>query len=150
MNLPIETTVEDLKMIVFKLLDKEYAIPVQQIRAIEKVHHITRVPGTPSYTLGVINLRGVIIPIIDLQCLFNGGRMVIEESTRIIIVMVNNMEVGLMVEAANDVVDIPAEIIEPQPEVFDSMNSEFISGVAKVGKRLLLLVNIEQALKPVQ
>ncbi|MED3653372.1 chemotaxis protein CheW [Heyndrickxia sporothermodurans] len=141
---------ENVKLIVFQLLDKEYAIPVEQVRAIEKVQHITRVPRTESFVKGVINLRGVVLPIIDLQKRLGIGKILSNESTRIIIVVVDNMEVGLLVDAANDVLDITKDIIEPHPEVVDTIKAEYISGVAKIDKRLLLLINLEKVLSPLK
>ncbi|MGE8204060.1 chemotaxis protein CheW [Heyndrickxia sp. NPDC080065] len=137
---------ENVKLVVFRLLDKEYAIPVQHIRSIEKVQHITRVPRAESFVKGVINLRGVVLPIIDLQKRLNIGKILPNENTRIIITVIDKMEVGLLVDAANDVIDISKDIIEPQPEVVDTIKAEYISGVAKVDKRLLLLINLEQVL----
>lgn len=140
------TEVENVKLIVFQLLGKEYAIPVHQVRSIEKVQHITRVPRTESFVKGVINLRGVVLPIIDLQKRFGIGKILISETTRIIIAVLDEMEVGLLVDAANDVLDITEEMIEPQPEVVDTIKEEYISGVAKIDKRLLILINLEQVL----
>lgn len=144
----METTldVESLKVIIFQLGDKEYAIPVSQVQGIEKTMHITRVPKTPSYVKGVINLRGVVTPIIDLRDRFNVKSLVDDEDTRIIIITMDDMEVGFIVDAANDVMDIPISSIEPQPEVVGSYEEEFISGVAKVEKRLLILLNLEKVL----
>lgn len=144
------TEVENVKLIVFQLLGKEYAIPVHQVRSIEKVQHITRVPRTESFVKGVINLRGVVLPIIDLQKRFGIGKILISETTRIIIAVLDEMEVGLLVDAANDVLDITEEMIEPQPEVVDTIKEEYISGVAKIDKRLLILINLEQVLSPLK
>lgn len=138
--------VESVKVIVFQLGDKEYAIPVSQVQGIEKTMHITRVPKTPRYVKGVINLRGVVTPIIDLRERFNVNSLVEDENTRIIIITVDDMEVGFIVDAANDVLDILKSSIEPQPEVVGSYEEEFISGVAKVEKRLLILLNLEKVL----
>ncbi|MBS4172539.1 chemotaxis protein CheW [Bacillus sp. FJAT-49736] len=136
------------KMIVFQLKGNEYAIPVQQVRAIEKVSYITRVPRTASFIKGVINLRGVIVPIIDLQNRLGIGEIEISEKTRVIIVSMDNIEVGLMVDLANDVLDIPAESIEPQPEVVDSIKAEFISSVANMDKRLIMIMSLEKIVSP--
>ncbi|CAH0256031.1 MULTISPECIES: chemotaxis protein CheW [Bacillaceae] len=137
---------EDMKVIVFQIKDKEYAIPVDKVSGIEKILHITRVPKAVKFVKGVINLRGVITPIIDLRVRFGFEEMEYDESTRIIIVILDDMEVGLIVDSANDVLDIPVESIEPQPEVVGHLASEYISGVAKIDKRLLVLINLEKAL----
>lgn len=135
------------KYIVFQLKDKEYAIPVSQVKGIEKVGHITRVPKTKTFVKGVINLRGVITPIIDLRTRFNFEQEIFDESTRVIIVSFKDLEVGFIVDAANDVLDIEASIIEPTPEVVGVEEANFINGVAKVGKRLLILIDLEKVLE---
>ena len=112
------------------------------------MNNITRVPNAAPFIKGVINLRGVIIPIIDLKKRFGLGDAQYTQSTRIIIAAVNEVEVGLIVDAANDVLDIPKSAIEPQPEVVGGVEAEFISGVAKLGERLLILLSIESVLHP--
>ncbi|USK61230.1 chemotaxis protein CheW [Peribacillus asahii] len=140
------STEQEMKIIVFQIKDKEYALPVERVRGIEKLLHITRVPKTLPFIKGVINLRGVITPIIDLRIRFGFDEVVYNESTRIIIVVIEGMEVGLIVDSANDVMDIPIASIEPQPEVVGHRIDEYISGVAKIDKRLLVLVNLEKTL----
>lgn len=137
------------KVIVFMLNGNEYALSVEQVTAIEKMHHITRVPKVASFIKGVINLRGVIIPIIDLKKRFELGDTDYTDNTRIIIVSYKDLEVGLIVDLANDVLDIPGDAIEPQPEVIGAVEAEFISGVAKLDKRLLILLNLENILDSV-
>lgn len=136
----------DFKVIVFQLLDKEYGIPVSQVLYIEKIDHITRVPGAVPFVKGVINLRGVIIPIIDLRLRFDLEEADYSESTRAIIVSINDMEVGLIVDSANDVIDISPSCIEPPPEVVGSVEVAYIKGVAKLDKRLLILIDLEKVL----
>lgn len=136
-----------VKVIVFQLKDEEYGIPVQQVRSIEKVQHITRVPRTAPYIKGVINLRGVVTPIIDLRKRFGLTEFEDTESTRMIIVSKDDMEVGFIVDAANDVIDIHHDMIEPAPEVVDSVEIEYIQGVAKLDKRLIVMIDLEQVLK---
>ncbi|MFD1735837.1 chemotaxis protein CheW [Bacillus salitolerans] len=142
----IEMAQQEIKVIVFQLSDEEYGIPVQQVRSIEKVQHITRVPRTAPFVKGVINLRGVVTPIIDLRTRFSLGEKEYSDSTRIIIVALENMEVGLIVDAANDVIDIKADAVEPPPEVVGAVEADYIKGVAKVGKRLLILLNLDHVL----
>ena len=135
------------KVIVFQLKQKEYAIPVQQIQSIEKVLHITRVPNTVHFVKGVINLRGVVTPIIDLRARFGLEEEMYTESTRIIIVTLGDMEVGFIVDAANDVIDIPSDCIEPQPDVVGMEEATFITGVVKIDKRLLIIIDLEKVLQ---
>lgn len=140
------TTEQEIKVIVFQIKDKEYAIPVDRVSGIEKLLYITRVPKTLPFIKGVINLRGVITPVIDLRIRFGFEKVSYDEATRIIIVVNDDMEVGLIVDSANDVLDIPVTSIEPQPEVVGHTAAEFISGVAKIDKRLLILVHLEKTL----
>ncbi|QGQ46835.1 chemotaxis protein CheW [Metabacillus sediminilitoris] len=138
---------EDVKFIVFQLQDEEYGIPVHQVRSIEKVQYITRVPRTAPYIKGVINLRGVVTPIVDLRSRFGLEEQVNLDSLRIIIVSKDEMDVGFIVDAANDVIDIPLNIIEPAPEVVGAVQVDFIKGVAKLDKRLIVMIDLEEVLK---
>lgn len=139
-----EYTGQDEKIIVFQLKDEEFGVPVQQVGSIERMQHITRVPSTPEFVKGVINLRGVVTPIIDLRTRFDLESKDYDESTRIIIVHYNEIEVGLIVDSANDVIDIPRDSIEPPPEVVGTVEAEYIHGVAKLDKRLLILLDLQK------
>lgn len=142
------TSLSAMKVVVFQLKEKEYAIPIQQVRGIEKILHITRVPNTDHFVKGVINLRGVVTPIIDLRARFNLEESDYTDDSRIIIVNLDEMEVGLIVDIANDVIDIPSANLEPQPEVVGTEEADFITGVAKVEKRLLILIDLKKVLNP--
>ncbi|MDL4840084.1 chemotaxis protein CheW [Aquibacillus rhizosphaerae] len=137
---------QEIKAIVFQLREEEYAVSVTQVRGIERVEHITRVPQTASFVKGVINLRGVITPIIDLKKRFSMEATEFTDSTRIIIVYIDGMEVGLIVDAAYDVIDIPHDAIEPPPEVIGTVDVDYVDGVAKLDSRLLMLLNLEKVL----
>lgn len=143
-----EVATAEIKVIVFQLQEEEYGVPVRQVRSIEKVQHITRVPRTVDFVKGVINLRGLVTPIVDLRKRFGITDTAYTDSTRIIIVVLGDMEVGLIVDAANDVIDIPMNSIEPPPEVVGMVEVEYINGVAKLDKRLLILLNLDKVLNP--
>jgi purine-binding chemotaxis protein CheW len=138
--------VDEIKVIVFRLADEEYGVEVHQVRSIERMQNITRVPRTPAFVKGVINLRGVVTPIIDLKTRFNLGEESYNDSTRIIIVAVDDMEVGLIVDAANDVIDIPVNSIEQPPAVVGGIKAAYLRGVAKLGDRLLIMLNLDKVL----
>jgi purine-binding chemotaxis protein CheW len=144
-----ESLNSELKIIVFQLKEKEYAIPVEQVRSIEKFQHITRVPGTQTFIKGVINLRGVVTPIVDLRIRFGLDQINYQGFTRIIIAVLEDIEVGLIVDAANDVMDIKLESIEPPPELVSGTEEEYIKGVVKIGKRLLILLDLEKVLNEI-
>jgi len=137
---------EEVKVIIFRLVDEEYGVEVQQVRSIEKLEHITRVPRTPEFVKGVINLRGVVTPIIDLRSRFQLAETECTEATRVIIVAVDELEVGLIVDSANDVVDIPVNAIEPPAAVVGGVEATDLRGVAKLEKRLLILLNLDKVL----
>lgn len=141
-------TVEEIKVIVFRLNDEEYGVEVSQVRSIEKMQNITRVPRTPEFVKGVINLRGIVTPIVNLKTRFNLGEEQYTDATRIIIVAVEDMEVGLIVDAANDVIDIPVNTIEQPPAVVGGIKATYLRGVAKLHDRLLIMLNLDKVLSP--
>lgn len=130
------------KLIAFLIQHNEYAVSVDQVGSIERVLPITRVPSAPKFVKGVINLRGVITPVIDLKEKLHQTTTELTEQTRILIVHIGSLTVGLMVEGANDVVDIETEQIEPPPETVDTEILDYIDGVLKLPGRLLILLNI--------
>jgi purine-binding chemotaxis protein CheW len=138
--------VEEIKVIVFRLKDEEYGVEVNQVKSIERLEHITRVPRTPHFVKGVINLRGVVTPIVDLRRRFGIEETAYNETTRVIIVAVGEVEVGLIVDSANDVIDIPVNAIEPPPEVVGGIEAVYLRGVAKLDRRLLILLNLDKVL----
>lgn len=138
---------EDIKVIVFKLGDEEYGIEVDKVQTIERMIPITRVPKTYTFVKGVINLRGVVIPIIDLRGRFSLPTVEYTENTRIIIVAVNEMEVGFIVDSANDVIDLNTDKIENPPEVVGGIKAKYLQGVAKINdERLLIMLNLSEVL----
>lgn len=137
----------DNKLIVFEINDNEYAISVQYVSAIEIVLPITRVPNAPRYVKGVINLRGVVTPVIDLKEKFHGRQTEFTDHTRIIVVYKEAVTVGFIVDGANDVIDIQAEQMEQPPETVDSEVVDYIEGVVKAQDRLFILLDMEQIIE---
>ncbi|CAM3891788.1 chemotaxis protein CheW [Cohnella lubricantis] len=138
---------EELKVIVFALGQEEYGIEVDKVRTIERMMPITRVPKTPAFVKGVINLRGIVIPVIDLRGRFGLEETAESDNSRIIIVAVNELEVGFIVDSANDVIDIMDDTIDVPPEVVGGIKAKYLSGVAKIGdNRLLILLNLSEVL----
>ncbi|SDW27147.1 chemotaxis protein CheW [Paenibacillus sp. CF384] len=138
---------EEIKVIVFGLAHEEYGIEVEKVRTIERMMPITRVPKTPPFIKGVINLRGVVLPVIDLRGRFSLAESEETESSRIIIVAVNDLEVGFIVDSANDVIDIDPDSIDSPPEVVGGIKAKYLRGVAKIGdSRLLIMLNLSEVL----
>ncbi|MDR6722302.1 purine-binding chemotaxis protein CheW [Paenibacillus amylolyticus] len=138
---------EELKVIVFKLGSEEYGIEVERVQTIERMMPITRVPKTFSFVKGVINLRGVVIPVIDLRGRFSLPETEYTDQTRIVIVGVDDMQVGFIVDAANDVIDIKSSSIDSPPEVVGGVKARYLRGVAKLeNERLLIMLNLHEVL----
>ncbi len=141
-----ETQKKQMKMIVFQLNHEEYGISVDKVRSIEKIHVFTRVPGTEPFVKGVINLRGIVTPIIDLRTRFGMQQVPFSDSTRIIVAALDQFEVGLIVDAANDVIDLAVDQIEPPPEVVGAIETDYIEGVSKVDRRLIIILDLNKVL----
>lgn len=103
----------DMKLIVFRIKNERYGVDLQQVRSIERLQTITMVPQTPNFIKGVINLRGEITPIIDLNERLNRVKTSLTDETRILIIQIENVQVGLIVDAATDVLDIDPSQVEP-------------------------------------
>lgn len=138
---------EEIKVIVFKLGEEEYGIEVDKVQTIERMIPITRVPKTYSFVKGVINLRGVVIPVIDLRGRFGLPEAEFTDQTRIIIVVANEMEVGFIVDSANDVIDLNSDIIDSPPDVVGGVKAKYLQGVARISDdRLLVMLNLSEVL----
>lgn len=138
---------EELKVIVFALGNEEYGIEVDKVRTIERLSPITRVPKTASFIKGVINLRGVVVPVIDLRGRFNLELSEPTEHSRIIVVAVADLEVGFIVDAANDVIDLDTDNIDSPPEIVGGIKAKYLRGIAKLGEgRLLIMLNLSEVL----
>lgn len=141
-----EEAILENKLIVFRLENEEYALSVQNVGSIERLLPITRVPSTPPFVKGVINLRGVVTPVIDLKRRFHQIDTEFTNQTRIIIINIEDITVGIIVDSANDVVDIDESQIEPPPEVVGMVEVDYITGVVKLDNRLLILLDLEKIL----
>lgn len=134
----------------FMLGGKVYGLEVLNIKEIIEYGEITEVPMTPEFISGVINLRGSVVPVIDLSQRFSGKATEITKRTSIIILEVKNddlrIEIGIMVDMVNDVLNIHPGEIEPAPKLGNQIQTSFISGMAKVDGKLLILLNIENVL----
>ncbi|SEB47203.1 chemotaxis protein CheW [Paenibacillus sp. GP183] len=138
---------EEKKVIVFALGSEEYGVEVDKVRTIERMQPMTRVPKVPAFINGVINLRGVVVPIIDLRARFGLELAEYNDNTRIIIVSAEEYEVGLIVDSANDVIDLDSDEINSPPEIVGGIKAKYLDGIARVGEnRLLVLLNLERVL----
>ncbi|MEK3710167.1 chemotaxis protein CheW [Bacillus sp. FSL K6-1005] len=134
------------KMIVFMVNGKEYAISVTQVKSIEKWQKPTRVPGVEPYICGVINLRGVVTPVIDLRKRLSLPEYEITDETRIIIIAYGDIEVGWIVDEANDVITVQESEIESAPESVQKDTYVSIKQIVKQENRLLNIIDANAVL----
>ncbi|WP_010096151.1 chemotaxis protein CheW [Ornithinibacillus scapharcae] len=135
-----------MKTIIFRLNEQSFGIDVQQILSIERVQAITPIPKAPVFIKGLINLRDANIPIIDLKERLMMAQSNHSSDNRILIVSLNDRQVGFMVDAATDVVDIDDTMIELAPSFTGQIDNSFIQGVAKIEENLLILLDLENIL----
>lgn len=129
------------------LIDKQYyAFHINDVREIIEMQDITPVPEFPDYAKGIINLRGILIPIIDVRLRFCKTEMDYNERTCIIILNLKEIEVGFIVDTVDEVLDIDNESIAPVPKLSDAKTSKFIKGVGKTPKKIVMLLDAQKML----
>lgn len=137
---------ELVQLVGLKLGDEEYAIDVLKIQEIIRTVEITVVPRMESFILGVMNLRGKVIPVIDLRVRFNLERCDFDKSTRIIVVRFEKQYIGFVVDEVTEVIRIRRSMVEPTPPLIGSIGQEYILGICKYEARLIMLLDIDRVL----
>ncbi len=135
-----------LQLVSFMIGSEEFGIDILYVQEINRMLQITKVPNAPYFVDGVINLRGRVIPVIDLRTKLGIERREHDKNTRIVVVEVDCKTAGFIVDAVKEVLRIPSGITEPPPEIVTGMNSEFIVAVAKLEDRLITLIDLEKVL----
>ena len=130
----------------FVLDREEYGVNVRQVQEIRRVSEITAVPRAPEFVRGVINLRGRILPVLDLKRKLGLGEVTIDRAARIVVVHVQDRVLGLLVDGASQVLKIPVSRIEPPPDEVVERGGDYIRGVAKLEDRLIILIDLERVL----
>lgn len=134
---------ETKQYVVFKLGDEEYGIDIQKVQIIERIQNITRVPKSPYFIKGVINLRGEIIPVMSLRSKFNLEEEEYKDETRTIIVEIEDNKIGMIVDQVKEVLQISTEAIENVQGFSSDINFNFIQGVGKVNDHIVTLLNLK-------
>jgi purine-binding chemotaxis protein CheW len=134
------------KYLTFHMGDEDYGIEIRYVTEIIGIQRITEVPDMPCFIKGVINLRGKVIPVMDVRARFNLPPREYDERTCIVVVQMNTTSVGLVVDKVNEVADIPPENIEPPPRSTAGGSSEYIQGMGKMGDRVKILLNVGKLL----
>lgn len=135
-----------LQLVTFSIDEEEFGVNILKVQEIIRIMEITRVPRSPEFVEGVINLRGRVIPIVDLRRRFGLAAITHDKDTRIIVIELNSLVVGFIVDAVSEVLRIPADTVEPTPPVAAGVDSEYISGVGKLQDRLLILLDLDKLL----
>lgn len=137
---------ELMQLVSFRIGDEEFGVDILKVQEINRMNQITRVPNAPEYVSGVMNLRGKVIPVIDLRQRFHLGRRDHDKDTRIIVVELKSRVIGFVVDAVNEVLRIPKSVTEPPPSMVAGIGSEYITAVGKLEDRLLILIDLEKVL----
>lgn len=134
------------EFLVFTLGDEEYGIDILKVQEIRGYDQVTRIANTPDFIKGVTNLRGVIVPIVDLRVKFSQGEVEYDENTVVIVLNLGQRVVGIVVDGVSDVLSLAADQIRPAPEFAVTLSTEYLTGLGALGDRMLILVNIEKLL----
>jgi len=132
------------EFLTFTLGSEEYAIDILRVQEIRGYDQVTAIANSPAFIKGVINLRGAIVPIVDLRIKFNLASVTYDPFTVVIILNVLNRIVGIVVDSVSDVLALMPNDIKPAPEFGGSFDTQYLTGLATVEERMLILVNIEQ------
>ncbi len=134
------------QLVVFDLANEYYGINIALVESIIKTQAITQLPQTPDYVKGVTNLRGSVLPVIDLRTRFGLEAQEFSRQTRIIIVTMGSVKVGMVVDAVSEVLRVSDEFIEPLPPMVSTVNSAFLKGIIRLDTRLIILLELSKVL----
>lgn len=134
------------EFLIFTLGDEEYGIDILKVQEIRGYDQVTRIANTPAFIKGVTNLRGVIVPILDLRVKFAQEDVIYNENTVVIVLNFESRVVGIVVDGVSDVLSLSQDQIRPAPEFAVTMSTEYLTGLGSLGDRMLILVDIEKLL----
>ncbi|ACS85313.1 MULTISPECIES: chemotaxis protein CheW [Musicola] len=134
------------EFLIFTLGDEEYGVDILKVQEIRGYDQVTRIANTPSFIKGVTNLRGVIVPIVDLRIKFAQQEVDYDDNTVVIVLNLSQRVVGIVVDGVSDVLSLTADQIRPAPEFAVTLSTEYLTGLGSLGERMLILVDIEKLL----
>jgi purine-binding chemotaxis protein CheW len=140
----MSTSTQPAEYLAFTLGQEEYGIDIQKVSEIRNYETPTRIANAPDFVKGVINLRGLIVPIVDMRIRFKLGEPEYGPFTVVIILNIGSRVVGMVVDAVSDVTMLEPEQIKPAPEMGGSLNTEYITGLGTLEERMLILVDIDR------
>jgi purine-binding chemotaxis protein CheW len=135
------------RYLTFHLGNEDYGIEIQYVTEIVGIQHVTEVPDMPEFVCGVINLRGRVIPLIDVRARFHMEAREYDDRTCVIVVQVgDNASIGLVVDRVNEVLDIPEENVSPPPKIGTEGKGQYLHGMGKVGDQVKILLDVNKLL----
>lgn len=137
---------EILQLVSFKIGNEEFGVDILRVQEINRMMEITKVPNAPDFVDGVVNLRGRIIPVVDLRTRLGMPRAEHDSKTRIVVVDLDGKTVGFIVDEVSEVLRIPKNITEPPPDMVAGIEADYITAVGKLEDRLLILLELERIL----
>mgnify|MGYP002153468392 CR=1 FL=1 len=141
-----ENSSTEQQLVVFDLSGEAYGISIESVREIIRLQEIIQVPRTPSFVEGVINLRGKVIPVVELRKRFGLEAKERDQDNRIVNVDIGGHEIGMVVDAVTEVLRISSNLVEPPSAVITTADSGYLRGIAKLDDRLIILLDLEQVL----
>ncbi|HEU5412965.1 MAG TPA: chemotaxis protein CheW [Candidatus Angelobacter sp.] len=137
----------ELHVVGFRIGAETFGVPIGLVHEIVRVPEITAVPDSPDYVEGVINLRGKIVSVLDLRKRFGEKTIVRDKKNRILVTEVDGKLVGLIVDAASEVLKLPETLVEPPPPVFDERDVNYVTGLGKLQGRLIIMIDLTKVLQ---
>ena len=134
------------QLVVFDLANEHYGVDIAAVESIIKLQPITAMPHAPGFVEGVTNLRGTVLPVVDLRKRFGLSAPEATKETRIVVAELDGTQVGMVVDAVTEVLRVPEDDIEPPSPVVTTMESTFVTGIAKVDERLIILLDLDKVL----
>lgn len=134
------------QLVVFELADEFYGMDIAAVEGIIKMQAITRLPHAPAFVEGVTNLRGAVVPVIDLRRRFGLAAEAATKNTRIVVVYMDQTKIGMIVDGVSEVLRVSDESIEPPPPMVTTVDSAFIKGIAKLEDRLVIVLDLSRVL----
>ena len=141
---PASTGVNRLEVVTFKLGEEEYGIDIQKVQELRGYDAVTRIANAPEYIKGVVNLRGIIVPIIDMRIKFKLGEPTYDQFTVVIVLNIGGRVVGMVVDSVSDVITLTGEQIKPAPEMGSVLDADYLIGLGTLEERMLILVDIDR------
>ncbi len=135
------------KFLTFQIADEEFAIPIGHVIEIVGIQKITEVPDMPDFVKGVINLRGKVIPVMDVRIRFRLPSVAYDDRTCVVVVSVSDVTLGLVVDTVSEVVDIPESNISPPPRFSSATSGRYVSGMGKIGEAVKIIIDVAKLLR---